>query len=386
MNPPNVRMVISRDAATIERIAEVYPSLLRQADWINPYFSPQWLRMWWNRQKQDRSPLFLLAEEENGSLLGYWPFVERPGLLGSKGLWPFVYDEANYHYPTCTNAVVPLLVKSLRELLGPFLFAWLPQLPQPFWDCSLGGQLEEFALLSLHRCNRVSSSIQPASDQSFEQFWEERFGTKSRKSFRYDQRALAERGEVAFEAHTTFAEVRSVMPASCLVEVASYKTLENAGLYSIRGKRGFFFELLPELAKAGQVRVSFLRVDDHPVAWQLELLSPGYSHLHHLSYDEEWKKYSPGKQLLKLCLDRCWQEGRVVDFLPGPFAYKQEYANHNAPTHELHWIHPSIRGRIARCLLRWNMQWRQKMRDRSPGLAATVARQQVSGKLGEPVA
>ena len=113
------------------------------------------------------------------------------------------------------------------------------------------------------------------------------------------------------------------MPASCVVEVASHKTLENAGLYSIRGKRGFFFELLPELARAGQARISFLRVDDHPVAWQLELLSPGHSYLHHLSYDEEWKKYSPGKQLLKLCLERCWEEGRVVDFLPAPLLIKR---------------------------------------------------------------
>ena len=62
------------------------------------------------------------------------------------------------------------------------------------------------------------------------------------------------------------------MPATCQVEVESGKTLENAGLYTIRGKRAFFFELLPELAKSEQVRISMLRVDDHPIAWQLELL------------------------------------------------------------------------------------------------------------------
>ena len=235
--------------------------------------------------------------------------------------------------------------------------------------------------MNVQRCARKSSLIKPIEEQSFEDFWEERFGAKSRKSYRYDQRALANRGEVVWETHHTFEDVRSNMPASCVVEVASHKTLENAGLYSIRGKRGFFFELLPELARAGQARISFLRVDDHPVAWQLELLSPGHSYLHHLSYDEEWKKYSPGKQLLKLCLERCWEEGRVVDFLPAPFAYKEDYANHSVPAHELHWIAKSIRGRMARRFLNWNMQWRQKMRDRSPGLAATAARQQVSDRL-----
>ena len=378
MSSPKARIEVSRDVATIAKIADQYDSLLEHADWINPYFSPAWLHVWWGRQKQDRAPLFLLAYDEAGSLLGYWPLIERPGLLGSKGLWPFVYDEANYHFPTCTSAVGPLLVQELSRLIGRFLFVWLPQLPQPFWDACIKDEVAGARHLNILRCSRSASTIEPQSDQSFANFWEEKMGAKTRKSFRYDQRTLAEKGEVNFETFTTFEDVRSAMPATCLVEVASHKTQENAGLYTIRGKRAFFFELLPELAQGGRVRASFLRVNDHPIAWQLELLSPGYSYLHHLAYDEEWKKYSPGKQLLRHCLERCWDEGRVFDFLPAPFSYKEDYATHSVPTHELHWIHKSIRGRIARRLIRWNMEWRQKMRARSPGLAATAARQQVA--------
>ena len=101
-----------------------------------------------------------------------------------------------------------------------------------------------------------------------------------------------------------------------MIEVTSRKALENAGLYSIRGRRGFFFELLPELARKKRVRLSFLRVDDQPVAWQLELLSPGRSFLHHLAFDEKWKKYSPGKQLLKRCIELCWKKiGCLIFFL-----------------------------------------------------------------------
>ena len=203
-------------------------------------------------------------------------------------------------------------------------------------------------------------------------------GPKSRKSFRYDERSLAERGKISWQTCDSLEEARSVMPTTCVVEVASSKTLENAGLYSIRGKRGFFFELLPELAQSSRARLSFLRVDDQPIAWQLELLAPGRSYLHHLAYDEEWKKYSPGKQLLKRSLEGCWKEGRVFDFLPAPFAYKERYATSSEPAHELHWIHRSLRGRIARRLIRWNIVFREKLRNRSPGLAATVGREEIS--------
>ena len=70
---------------------------------------------------------FLSCRREDGTLLGYWPFVERPGLLGSKGLWPFVYDEANYHFPTCSASVAPLLVDSLSQLVGTFLLPGCPK-------------------------------------------------------------------------------------------------------------------------------------------------------------------------------------------------------------------------------------------------------------------
>jgi len=376
-----VKIEVSRSFEILDDIDRQYESLLACADWVNPYFSPEWLRAWWKRQKQDREPLFLTAYSETGELLGYWPLIERPGLLGSKGLWPFVYDEANYHFPTCSNEVALDLIQALEKLLGSFLFAWLPQIPQSFWDSYLSGLLKQADRLTIIRSSRVSRLIKPDQKKSFDQFWEEKLGVKSRKSWRYDERSLAECGEIHWETIDSFEEVRSAMPSSCIVEVASSKTLENAGLYSIRGRRGFFFELLPELARQKKVRLSFLRVDDHPVAWQLELLTPGRSFLHHLAYDEKWKKYSPGKQLLKRTIERCWAENRVLDFLPASFAYKERYANFSEPVHELHWIRKSIRGRIARRLIRWNMNWRQKMRERSPGLAANVARTEVSKEL-----
>jgi len=378
MAEKSVKIEISRSPDSLGLIAQEYESLARRADWVNPYFSPEWLCSWWKRQKQDRAPLIVLAYCGEGQLLGYWPFVERPGLLGSRGLWPFVYDEANYHFPTCCSEAATSLVESLEKLLGSFLFIWTPQIPDSFWQSHMLGLVQRGNRLTITRSHRSSSLIEPVEGQSFGQFWEEKQGPKSHKSFRYDQRALSSRGEVSWETHTRFEDVRSAMPSTCVVEIASAKALENIGLYTIRGKRGFFFELFPELARAGRVRLSFLRVGDHPVAWQVELLGPNRAYLHHIAYDEGWKKVSPGKQLLQHCMKRCWAEGRVLDFLPAPFIYKERYANRSEPVHELHWIKKTIRGRIARRLIRWNMQWRQKMRQRSPGLAAAVAREQVS--------
>ena len=378
----SISVEVSRSFSTIDSICEEYDKLLERADWINPYFSPAWLRCWWDRQTKDRAPLVITAQTEGGELLGFWPFVERPGLLGSRGLWPFIYDEANYHFPTCENRVAPLLVDKLSELLGEFLFVWVPQIPEVFWQEHFENRVKQSNHLQIYRSERTSMMVKPTGDITFGEYLNQKLGPKSRKSLNYDKRSLEKAGDVFWEDYDQFEEVRSVMPATCLVELQSHKNMENAGLYSIRGKRGFFFELLPELAKSKGVRISFLRVNDHPVAWQLELLCPGFSYLHHLAFDQAWKKYSPGKQLLFKSMQRCWKEGRVFDFLPAPFAYKKSYTNQYEPVHELHWINKSIRGRIATKLITWNMNWREKMRNRSPGIAATAARGEISQANG----
>ena len=59
------------------------------------------------------------------------------------------------------------------------------------------------------------------------------------------------RGKVEVEVATTEKDVQALLPGSCLVEVNSWKSEQITGLYSIRGKRAFFFDLLPKLAKRG---------------------------------------------------------------------------------------------------------------------------------------
>jgi CelD/BcsL family acetyltransferase involved in cellulose biosynthesis len=218
-------------------------------------------------------------------------------------------------------------------------------------------------LLKITRTPRQTFLIDH-TPQNFEDFWSQKMGAKSRKSFRYDQRALADQGEVEFECWETFEDVRAMMPATCVVEVESRKAKEGAGLYTVRGKRAFFFELLPELAKTGKVRLTILRLKEEAIAWQLDLLGENYIAVHHLSFDEKWKKYSPGRQLLRHNLEMAWNEGRTIDFLPLAFEYKEKLATVKEEVRELHWFKRSIRGWIACRLIRWNMKVRKKIKER----------------------
>ena len=359
----HLQLSIENSESWIGENADRIDNLAIRSCWQNPYFSSAWLQSWWKRLEGLKTPVLLIVENEKGELLGFWPFVERKGILKSKGLWPYIFDEANYFHPLAERDAIPHLMDGLQGLLRKYTFAWVPLMRKKFWEEFVETKVSVGKLLNITRTPRQTFLIDHAS-QEFEDYWSQKMGAKSRKSFRYDQRALAEQGEVEFECWETFEDVRAMMPATCVVEVESKKGKEGAGLYTVRGKRAFFFELLPELAKAGKVRLTILRLNEEAIAWQLDLLGENYVAVHHLSFDEKWKKYSPGRQLLRHNLEIAWNEGRTIDFLPLAFDYKEKLAMVKEEVHELHWFKRSIRGWVACRLIRWNMKVRKKMKER----------------------
>ena len=363
------------DSAKLTNLLIEVEELLSRATIRNPYFSPEWIECWWKRVDPGTKPLVVISRCASGRLEGFWPFVERPAVLWSKGLWPMVYDEANYFVPIATNAGMPGLITGLKAQLKKYQFCWIPLMSNSFWEEYWEGEIAQSRFPTIARSPRMTSIVDVGTE-AFDEFWSGKMGTKSRKSLRYDQKSLGEKGKVEIEVATNEKEVRAMLPGSCLVEVNSWKSEQVAGLYSIRGKRAFFFDLLPKLAKNGRVRLTMIRVEDEPIAWELDLLDNEFCGVHNLSFDQGWKKYSPGKQLMEKNLRLAWEEGRRVDFLPSNLEYKKKIATRIEPVRELHLFKKSIRGFLARRLIQWNMKVRKKIIVRaSPSKARDFLRQ-----------
>ena len=374
-NPADSEIVtysLCRNANKFPALFEEVEELLDRASIRNPYFTPEWIECWWKRVEPGTKPLIVLARNDADQLEGFWPFVERPGVLWSKGLWPMVYDEANYFVPIATKLGMPSLRFGLKAQLKEFQFFWIPLMNDSFWREYWEKESTIPTYPHLSRTPRKTSILE-SGEEKFDEFWASKMGSKSRKSLRYDQKSLREQGKVVLEVATDKKDVQALLPASCLVEVNSWKTEQVAGLYSIRGKRAFFFELLPKLAEKGRVRISMIRINDEPIAWELDLIDRDFIGVHNLSFDQNWKKYSPGKQLMEINLRRSWEEGRSVDFLPCNFNYKEKMATRTEPVRELHLFRKSFRGVLARQLIKWNMRVRKKIRMNAPPTKASEA-------------
>ena len=139
-----------------------------------------------------------------------------------------VYDEANYFVPLPLTWEWNPYALDLKEQLKEFQFFWIPLMNDSFWNKYWVGETTSSAFLHITRVPRKTSILEAGSG-SFDDYWAGKMGTKSRKSLRYDQKALSEQGDCVVEVATDEKDVRMMLPGSCLVEVNSWKSEQVPG-------------------------------------------------------------------------------------------------------------------------------------------------------------
>lgn len=132
--------------------------------------------------------------------------------------------------------------------------------------------------------------------------WEEylqSLSARRRQDYRRARRNLERAGKVEFEMRSpTAEEVESVMAEAMQVEAASWKGRGGSAMLTNARLSGFFLQLTRRVARQGQLRVCFLRLDGAPVAMQIGVVHDGRWWVLKIGYDERWAEHSPGIQLM----------------------------------------------------------------------------------------
>jgi CelD/BcsL family acetyltransferase involved in cellulose biosynthesis len=362
----NLKFALERvtDLTAVEKLEPEMDELFGRLRNPNPYLSTKWMFTWWKHFGNGKQPVVLVVRDAAGAMRAYWPFIEVSG-VGCSGLWPWVNNHANYSDPVADEEApgcVELLLDGYHGLLEDYHFVWFPFLRETFWRRWLEPFLRDKPEPRIERIARqVPIAVFPDSD--FDAYWRTRQGAKSRKTFRYVERKLRERGEVRFVDCESEKEMRTHLGALCDLESRGWKQHEKVGLFSSKGARAFLFDLLPALAAVGRMRLTFLFLDDEAIASELGVLGKNTYGLHHLAYDEAYDCDSPGRQLLARNLRRCCEEGRrIFDFLPGANRYKRELATEETTVRELHLFRRSLPGFLTRKSIEMNLRRRRKKR------------------------
>ena len=322
--------------------------LAAQAPHLNPFFTPEWLDAWNSQVGMVYNPVLLTVRNRDGELAGFWPFVETPAILG-KGLWPMGYHMADYLDPLYLHDEPTLrvcLIEGLDQLLNDHRFIWLPLLRKGFAQDYFRPYFSRKRQPMLFAPGATRHFIE-FGEQSVEELLQSALGSKSRKTLRYTRKKLEELGNIEFRVMSTETEVEAFLPDFELIEDASWKSSEGAGLFHHLGMREFYKQLLPMMAGSGRVQLSAILLNKKPIACELAFLMGSNYCLHNTSYIQEYAEYSPGRHLFLENLHRAADEGlKCIDFMQGDQKYKQKLGTNSEPIYTVSLFQKSFAGRL----------------------------------------
>lgn len=143
--------------------------------------------------------------------------------------------------------------------------------------------------------------------------WDEYFqslSSRRRQDYRRARRGLERLGNIEVQIHTPDASsVEAQMAEAMQVEAASWKGREGSAMLTNPRLSGFFLQLAARLARHGQLRVCFLRLNGAAIAMQIAAVHGGRWWVLKIGYDERWAEHSPGIQLMWDVLREAFERG-----------------------------------------------------------------------------
>lgn len=300
-----------------------WKSLEKRSQTQNIFYSYLWAEQWYLRFGNGRKLVLWIYKDEGGEWHFLLPFIQVPS-IGGNGLWPVSYhtiDWVNPVYGLQSKISQEELQNGLTELLKIYQFIWLPLLRND---------------LIAKACKTSSNRkiIRPASKRSYftfdcnerSDFLKNKWGNKQSKNISYLNRKLATEGAVNYEV--VVAENFN-LDEIIQVELKSWKYKDGQSLFNIKGLEDVYRNVLPSLIEQNKLRLTCLRVDEKMIAYEIAfILNKNTYGLHHIAFDNNWEKFSPGKLLfdynIKFCIEN---KMKIYDFLQGDNDYKKRWAD-----------------------------------------------------------
>ncbi|MCP5142650.1 MAG: GNAT family N-acetyltransferase [Chromatiales bacterium] len=168
-----------------------------------------------------------------------------------------------------------------------------------------------------HRTFRFYNWIERLDGRSFEAYMAGRPG-RLRSTIERKQRKLEREHGCTFRL-TTDEGVGQALEDFKAVNRASWKAGERY--------QAFIERLVHAAAEAGWLRIATLLVGERPIASQIWFVAHRKANIFRLSFDEDWRRYSPGSILTRHMMQHVIDTDRVeeIDFLIGNDAYKRDW-------------------------------------------------------------
>jgi CelD/BcsL family acetyltransferase involved in cellulose biosynthesis len=162
---------------------------------------------------------------------------------------------------------------------------------------------------------------------------EQNFSSRRRSDLRRMQRAAEKLGTVTTQIVSPDpADVPALLEEAMAVESQSWKGRSGTAIVHNQLQETFYRAYAEAAARAGILRICFLRIAGHAAAMQIGVETEGAFWLLKIGYDEAYKKCSPGNLLLRETIRDAAQKGlKSYEFLGKEAPWTQVWAEQAHP-------------------------------------------------------
>ncbi len=305
-----------------------------------PSVSLEWTEALRNHHLRGAERFHLLSGQEHGRTRLLVPLVSERLSVGGLPL------RSLRALSELSNTHSDLLCDSLDDVIGESLVDALRQ-RVPDWDILRFARVLEDSTLDRVLTRAVAHSALPARFRleapSFFLALPDNFDTylrgrsaHFRTSLRRMEKHLSARGTLRFLKVDCAADFSDAYQTLLEVERTSWKHDHGTAISAVPHQTGFYRQMAAGALDAGRLHLTFLYLDDIPVAYNLGLLSHGNYHYLKTSFHEAYRRDGVATVARARLIRMLVEEGvRVFDFPGEPYEWETQW------TQDLRW-HRSV--------------------------------------------
>ena len=264
-----------------------------------PWMRPGWIAAW--RWAFGRGHLELLAVRRAGRLVGMLPLERRPGRIGSAtnpqtpGFCLLAEDDA------VRRALADAL---MRRRVRQVTLRYLPADGAGLAECREAARAAGRLLLTRPMLHSPYVPIEGDWAAYAHVVSPRRLGDLHRR-----RRRLERLGRLSVDVQDGRERLDQLLDEGWRVESSGWKGQRGTAVASRADMRRFYRVVARWAAGRGWLRLAFLRLDGHPLAFDFCIEENGVHYLLKTGYDEGWRRHAPGMLLRQAMLVRAFDLG-----------------------------------------------------------------------------
>jgi CelD/BcsL family acetyltransferase involved in cellulose biosynthesis len=191
------------------------------------------------------------------------------------------------------------------------------------------GPLEQYLKKSSIKFDAVMEepSFYIPLDGSFDEYLKGRTA-HFRRDVKTKTKKMAGMGLMEITSHNQYQDVCDAYGALLSIEQKSWKYGHGTSIAQVQKQAKFYLNLCESAQKQGWLHLSFLRLDQNPIAYNLGLIRNKTYYYKKTSFDGRYKEASPSTVLrAKLVEDLIKSGVREIDFSDEPYAWQRRWTD-----------------------------------------------------------